>query len=160
MDVELKAAVERLTEWVGEPDRFEIQFATDLRTVLASLQAPCPGKGGELREKAAGIIDPLPFSTDWVGMPATREGRQQDAYERADAILALLSAQPVPGGDHVVDAADMVDAWDARLNAVINDWAADHSALPCDEGRGIYTDLHQRLLSDLLADSQTSGGGE
>jgi hypothetical protein len=33
----LDPVITRLREWCGKPDRFEIQFATDLRTLLSAL---------------------------------------------------------------------------------------------------------------------------
>lgn len=114
MGVELKAAVERLNtdadlseKMTGGP--FASITIADLRLVLASLQAPCPGKAGELATAIREWRKRWDHRSD-VAEHAIRKGnapRRSGVQVRhadevvlmLDTFLAFLSAQPVPGGN-------------------------------------------------------------
>lgn len=118
MDVELKAAVESASrrytlalergDW--KPSRAHIEGLRNLLdSVAPALQAPCPGKAGELRKEIGKILrDWLPLT---CGRNCGREmttGDEVGCYNGAtNSILALLSAQPVPGGERVYSQAEV-----------------------------------------------------
>jgi hypothetical protein len=90
-----------------------------VRSVAALTLPPVPGVD---RERVARIIDPLPFDdgpTGWIGMPATRGFRQNEALAKADAILALVS--PLEGKGNGASCTESTDAPCSASSAAAED---------------------------------------
>lgn len=124
--------------WAEISEGQQMQMRLSVRAVLASLQAPCPGKARELREAIKDALRPI-LESYQVG-PAVA------------ALMPLISAQPVPGGEWVLVPQHALD-W---LNGLGDDFERPEGA------RGNFrwrTEFRRRCATSAPLDSQTSGGG-
>lgn len=148
-----------------------------VQAVLASLQAPCPGKVGEQREKAARIVDPWPFGIVANISHTERAKADRDkAFGKADQILAMLSASPGKPQDGEALPVELAGPWHPDETGTFNSagwgftvlvpdrfWDRPDNELPPEVtaiAEALERSVRKHLnATTLLADSQTSGGG-